>query len=187
MDQTLIAMAMANGFTHAEVLPVQELIFDSSFRKYCEENKCGNFGTNYACPPYCGTPEQMKERVMSYAHALVMMSRFDVENALDPAQVIPTKKLHMERTSSLVREAAGLPSCKDSMLISGSPCMLCGECCMKRDLPCPHPEERYSCVSAYCLDVTALAKACGMEISWELNQISYFSMFLFGRGAGAGK
>ena len=181
MDQTLIAMAMDCAFTQAEVIPVQELVFDSSFRKYCEENKCGNFGTNYACPPYCGTPEQMKERVKVYAYALVMMSRFDVENALDPVQVIPTKNLHMERTFALARKAASLPAYKDSMLISGSPCMLCGECLMKKDIPCPHPEERYSCVSAYCLDVMALAKACGMEVSWELDQISYFSLFLFGR------
>ena len=187
MDRTLIAMAMECAFTQAEVIPVQELVFDSSFRKYCEENKCGNFGTNYACPPYCETPEQMKERVTAYAYALVMMSRFDVENALDPAQVIPTKNRHMERTFLLVGKAADLPACRNSMLISGSPCMLCGECRMKKNLPCPSPEKRYSCVSAYCLDVMALAKACSMEISWELNQISYFSIFLFGRGAGAGK
>ena len=41
----------------AEIIP-----FDRALRSYCEANSCGCYGRNYACPPQCGTPEEMIER-----------------------------------------------------------------------------------------------------------------------------
>ena len=54
-NSALEKYCMENGAFAAKVIPVKEIEFDSSFRKYCEDNVCGQYGKNYACPPYAGT------------------------------------------------------------------------------------------------------------------------------------
>ena len=50
------SLAREAGFTNTAVIPADQLVFDPSLRKYCEDNLCGNYGKNYSCPPECGTP-----------------------------------------------------------------------------------------------------------------------------------
>ncbi|SCH48332.1 Predicted metal-binding protein (DUF2284) [uncultured Blautia sp.] len=50
---------------------MEDLVFDYSFRGYCEENVCGNYGTNHSCPPDCGTVQEMEERARQYRQDLV--------------------------------------------------------------------------------------------------------------------
>ena len=73
-DQEMIALAESLGFAAAGVVGTEEIVFDPSFRPYCEENLCGKYGVNYACPPACGTPEEMKQRVLAHKKALVLQT-----------------------------------------------------------------------------------------------------------------
>ena len=57
-------LARSEGFDNAEFLGTNQLQFDPTLRRYCEENACGNYGNNYACPPSCGTPEQFLQYKM---------------------------------------------------------------------------------------------------------------------------
>ena len=50
------------GFT-AVWFPVSEIPTNPEYLKYCEVNRCGNYGANYACPPDCGTPDEMRARL----------------------------------------------------------------------------------------------------------------------------
>ena len=51
MDETrLMGMAREAGFG-AGIIDTAQICFDADFLKYCEENKCGNYGANYSCPP----------------------------------------------------------------------------------------------------------------------------------------
>ena len=52
--KAIIEKAAEFGFSAAEI-PVSEIPVNPEFLKYCEENRCGNYGANYACPPDCGT------------------------------------------------------------------------------------------------------------------------------------
>ena len=54
--EQLIEMAVEQGFSAAAVIGTESVPFDSAFRPLCEENLCGKYGVNYACPPDCGTP-----------------------------------------------------------------------------------------------------------------------------------
>ena len=58
-DEELIQVAIEEGFANAAVVQTDKLVFDPSFRPYCEENHCGQYGINFSCPPSCGSPEQM--------------------------------------------------------------------------------------------------------------------------------
>ena len=56
----VLALARKAGF-QAAVIDVSQIVFDAGFRKYCEENLCGQYNVNYSCPPQCGTPEEMRK------------------------------------------------------------------------------------------------------------------------------
>ena len=55
--EQIIQYAIDEGFAAAEIVDTHEIVFDPSFRPYCEENLCGQYGANYSCPPDCGSPE----------------------------------------------------------------------------------------------------------------------------------
>ena len=72
--EEMIAWAVEEGFSAAAVVDTEQIVFDPSFRPYCAENLCGQYGANYSCPPDCGSPEEMKQRVLRHKNALVLQS-----------------------------------------------------------------------------------------------------------------
>ena len=52
--QDYAALAKAAVFTSAALLPVQELVVVPEYRRFCEQNLCGNYGVLPACPPVSG-------------------------------------------------------------------------------------------------------------------------------------
>lgn len=48
------------GFSDAAVMDTDNLVFMPEYRVFCEENACGNYDKNPACPPESGTVEEMK-------------------------------------------------------------------------------------------------------------------------------
>ena len=57
----LIKAAKTLGFSNAAVMDTGKLVFKPEYRRFCEENQCGNYDLNPACPPESGTVEEMKQ------------------------------------------------------------------------------------------------------------------------------
>ena len=96
--------AKAFGFATMKFMETKDLEFEHEFRQFCEMNDCGNYGNNYACPPLCGTPEEMEQKVRKYEHALVFQSRTPVQNIFDDAETKIIKKMHTNKTLHAVEE-----------------------------------------------------------------------------------
>ena len=58
-------------------------------------------------------------------------------------------------------------------------CPLCDPCKRVTNEPCAHPEQKISCMSAYCIDVAKLAEKCGLEFAWVPEKLFLFGMFVF--------
>ena len=65
------------GFSDAAVMKTDKLVFVPEYRVFCEENACGNYDKNPACPPEIGTVEEMKERALDYENTLVLQTTQD--------------------------------------------------------------------------------------------------------------
>ena len=172
----LLALALELGFADAALIDTKELVFLPSFRPLCQENLCGKYGINYACPPACGTVEEMAARVRAWPQALVMQSMWDITDPLDPAQIKPAKAWHNRLTRQLI-DRAGQPG----LMIGVSGCDLCSPCAMTSGEPCRFPDLRFSCMSAYCLFVQDMAEKCGMEYDCGPGIVAFFSMYCFNR------
>ena len=66
----LIEEAKALGFSDAAVISTDQLVFVPEYRVFCEDNLCGNYDKNPACPPQSGTVEEMKEHALKYEKTL---------------------------------------------------------------------------------------------------------------------
>lgn len=178
-EEILIQLALQAGFHDAAVISTDELYFVPEYRMYCEQNLCGNYNRNYGCPPYSGTPEEMQEKACRYQRALVLKSQSEVEDIYDPAETGALKKEHTRRTLKMIGTLRDQGMEEQGLPIMAGPCNFCDVCKMPEGGQCPHEEYRFSCLSAYCIDVGHLARSCGMEISWNGDVVSFFSMYLF--------
>ena len=175
--QYLIDCAVAEGFAAAEVVSTDQIVFDPSFRPYCAENICGQYDANYTCPPYCGTPTQMRQRIQSHKKALVLQTIHEVADYSDTARIKQAKKAHNQMSLHLMKKLRqdGCPG----FLVGASGCSLCSPCRMKLGEPCAFPDQRYSCMSAYCIFVSRLAQQCGMEYDCGEGLLAFFGMYVY--------
>lgn len=176
MDQTaLIDLAVEEGFAAAAVIDTQQIPFDPMFRPFCAENLCGQYGVNHSCPPDCGTPEQMKARLLAKKQALVLQTIWQIEDLTDLAAIKEAKAGHNAAELRLVKRLRqqGI----NGVIVGASGCALCKPCRKAQGQPCVFPDLQYSCMSAYCIFVKKLADRCGMEYDCGQGLLSFFGLY----------
>jgi hypothetical protein len=45
-----------------------DVIFSEEVRDICKQNKCGMYGSSWACPPVVGSVEECKAQCLAYEH-----------------------------------------------------------------------------------------------------------------------
>lgn len=176
-NEKMIQYAIDEGFAAAVVADTGSIVFDPAFRPYCEENLCGQYGVNYSCPPACGTPEAMKQKVLSHKKALVLQTIWEISDYTDAPAIKQAKAAHNASQIRLVKRLRS-EGC-DGFIVGASGCALCSPCAMQKGEPCKFPEYQYSCMSAYCIFVNKLADACGMEYDCGKGLLAFFGMYVF--------
>lgn len=176
MDK-LISAAMDEGFAAAAVVDTDQIVFDPSFRPYCAENLCGQYGANYSCPPDCGTPEEMKNRILAHKKALVVQTAWELESFSDTETIRKAKKEHNAAQLRLAEKMKQLGH--PGLMVGASGCALCSPCALTKGQPCAFPDRRYSCMSAYCIFVKKLAEECNMDYTWDNGILGLFGLFAF--------
>lgn len=178
IQEQMTDYAVQEGFAAVAVIDTGEIVFDPMFRPFCEENLCGQYGANYSCPPDCGSPEAMKQRIVSHKSALVLQSIWEISDYSDMAAIKQAKAAHNAAAGRLAKRLRA-EGCQ-GFLVGASGCALCSPCRRKLNLPCRFPEEQYSCMSAYCIFVKKLADRCGMEYDCGEGLLAFFGMYVFG-------
>ena len=168
--------ALEAGFTNAVFLNTSELVFDAALREYCVMNTCGNYDRNYACPPDCGTSEEMEAKVKSFQRALVLQTIQPVDSIMDEEQTKEARKAHnmISREFLELMEDNGI----QGKFIMAGPCTVCGVCAKIEGKPCRFPKQIASCLSAYCIDAGKMAEYCGLPYWCGMEAVPFFSVFL---------
>ena len=175
-QQEILQFAIAEGFQAALISP-EEVPVDFKFRTYCEQNLCGRYGANYACPPDCGTPEMLHARLLAERQVLVLETVWVIQNYSDKTAMEQAKNAHNAAVLRLLQRmrAAGYVG----FCAGYNGCPLCPTCKRLENLPCAHPDERIDCLSSYCVDVAELAKRCKLSFAWNPNQLHLFGIVAF--------
>ena len=154
----LVKEAIFLGFSGAAVMDTKELVFVPEYRTFCEENLCGCYNVNPACPPESGTAEEMKQRALQYEKTLVLQTM--QEDMHDSAQYKKDKLLQNKMTEELA-EKMKAEGKTDILIMSAG------------------PYKHNSCMSAYCVDAQKMADAVGMQCWTNDGKFRYFSQILY--------
>ena len=130
-----------------------DLVFKPEYRVFCEENRCGNYDLNPACPPESGTVEEMKKHAMKYEKALVLQTMQEYSMDFKKAKVA-----HNKLTEALA-ERMKEDGKTDLLLMTAG------------------PYKHNSCMSAYCVDAQMMADAVGMTCWANDDKVRYFSLY----------
>lgn len=158
IKQALSRLAEEQGFARTAFLLVKDLVFVEEYRRYCEENVCGNYGKLPNCPPACGTFAEMKEKACQYEHVFVMQTIQELDFS-DVKAIKAAKARHNHMTEAVV-DAIGEKGVKGLVMSAG-------------------PTRYSSCMSAYCVDACKMAEVCEMPYWIDDHTAAFFSQFLF--------
>lgn len=176
--QVLLDLAKAEGFLSAVIDP-KEIPVDPSFRKFCEQNLCGQYGINYACPPGCGTPDELHQKLLAEETVLVLEMIFEISGYEDKDTIAYARTTHNTAVISLMEELR--KHGYEGFCAGYNGCPLCTPCKCHSGEPCPFPEKKIICLSAYCVDVAELAKRCSLEFAWQDGKLFLFGMLALHR------
>lgn len=157
----------------------KELVFSNEFRKYCRENRCGYYGTNWMCPPGIGEIEDLKKRTSSFKHGIVFQTIKDVEDVKDEKAVIEIREKHNRSIRSLAALLRAKYKIEDILSMGAGPCIICNECTYKHGKECINKKEAISSPEAYGIDVGKLLESVGLSLVFEDKRISLVGLILF--------
>lgn len=175
--EQMIQYAIEENFAAAAVINTEDIVFDPAFRPYCEENLCGQYGVNYSCPPDCGSPEDMKAKILEHKQALVLQTIWEISDYTDKDAIKAAKKEHNMASQRLMKRLRS-ENC-DGFMVGASGCALCSPCAITKGKTCRFPQQMYSCMSAYCIFVRKLTEKCGMEYNCGEGLLAFFGMYVF--------
>ena len=112
-------------------------------------------------------------------HAAVFQTRTQVRDFIDDREMKKLKKRHTEMTWKLLEKLKQEGMDQNGFPIMCGPCGICPVCHKAEEAPCVCPEKMASCLSAYCIDAGKMAESCGMEIQWDGNIVSFFSLYIY--------
>lgn len=155
----LIKEALSMGFANAAIMDTKDLVFVPEYRQFCEDNLCGNYNLVPACPPACGTVEEMHEKAMKYEKALVLQTVLK-DPIMDPVlfkQAKHAQNILTEQLAKWMQENGK----EDVLIMSAGPYKNC------------------SCMSAYSVDAQKMADAVGMVCWADDSDVRFFTQILF--------
>jgi len=171
----LAETAKASGFTHFSQLDISTLEFMQEIRDMCNPEKCRNYDRSWSCPPACASLEEMRERVKSYTHGILVQTVGDLEDSLDWDNIVEIGVRHKENFSKMRKE---LSKKEPSLMgLGAGGCKLC-EKCTYPDEPCRHPDEMEISMEASGLFVSKVCTDNDLKYNYGPEQIAYTACFL---------
>ncbi|MGI6731437.1 MAG: DUF2284 domain-containing protein [Anaerovoracaceae bacterium] len=175
--QHVVDMAIFEGASHAGILPVSSIDFDSEFRAACEANRCGSFNKNWKCPPEVGDIHELIQIAKSYDFALVVQGIYPLKSKFDYAGMISAGS-NLQITTRKIAEGMEKKG-MDVLPLGVGPCTFCQRCSKLKDSPCVFPDKAMASIEAYGMDVMRLVKKCNMTYYNGENTTTVFGACLF--------
>lgn len=164
----LLDFAMSLGISDAKVFEVGLIPVENRFRTYCAEPLCPNYNTSVNCPPHSMTPDQFREHVKGFSHALAF--KFDMPlEAVRETEMREASLLLHETTATLEHHARSIGFERASGYSSGA-CKrtLCYEhadcAALQEGGECRHPDKARPSLSGAGVNWYELSKALGWEM-----------------------
>lgn len=156
---------------YADISP-DILVPEDRIRAFCLENKCGNYGNNYTCPPYTGSLKEIKYKLNQFRHGLLLQYSKDLDIKGNKEEIIQTKiDFHNKilKAEEFLREK-GISQVWGMI---GGNCGLCNVCKAKSNKPCLYPDKARVSLEAIAIDVVGLLDKLGLDSEFHTDKITW--------------
>ena len=154
------------------------LVPTERIRAFCKQNKCGDYGNNYMCPPNVGTLEEIGIKLRGFNNGLLLRYSKSLDVKGDKEGVRQTKvDFHnkiLQMEEFLGKEGTG----RIWGMIGGS-CGLCDICGVRVGEPCPYPDKARTSPEAIGIDVEWLLDRFGLDGGFYKDRVTWTGCILF--------
>lgn len=169
-------LALECGFTVAEPLDVSTLEFLPEVRSMCAAGRCQKYGTNWSCPPACGTLEEIAARAGRYQHGVLLQTVGEREDSYDFESMMEVERENRRHFDALLDQLRALNV--DALPMSAGTCTRC-EACTYPDAPCRFPDTLAPSMEACGLFVSKVCKDNGVPYYYGDDKIAYTCCVLY--------
>jgi predicted metal-binding protein len=174
----IIAAAKEKGFTNAAPLDISTIELTEQVRDMCAVNKCHAYGTNWSCPPACGTIDECSAVVKSYESGIIVQTTGELEDDFDFETMEETMKKHSQNFIGFIKYLRATYPELDILPLGAGACMSCGKCTYP-DAPCRFPELKSSPMEGYGMVISEVCKANNIDYYYGKGTLTYVGCYLF--------
>lgn len=172
--EQLMEVAKEYGFETVAPLDVSTLKAREEVRDMCAANTCHAYGSNWSCPPACGTVAECGEKMAKFTRGILVQTVGQLEDSWDYETMQETAENHGRR----FREIA-LRLWKDGVTVlplTAGACPICEKCAYPE--PCRFPGKAISSMEAYGLLVNQVCTDNGVPYNHGPNTMAYSGCLL---------
>ena len=168
-------MALQAGFSKAVPLDVKTMKVCAEVREMCASGRCQKYGTNWACPPACGTLEECDSRIHAYKRGILVQTIGDLEDEYDGESMMETQNRHKKQFAEFLW--AVRTAYPNTLALGAGCCTICSTCSYPTET-CRFPEKAFSSLESYGIMVMDLCKANELDYYYGPLHIAYTSCYL---------
>ena len=118
--------AVSLGFSKAVPMDMNTLRPRQDVRDMCTADKCGAYGKNWTCPPYCGTLDECTKKIQQYSRGILLQTVGITEKTIDTKAYRRTETRHLEQFHQLCEEFRKVYP--HALCLGSGGCRICGKC-----------------------------------------------------------
>ena len=169
----IIEAIKESGFDEYREISSSDLNFDESVFASCAENKCGNYGSNYSCPPLSGDLKENQARFLKYDHGIIINKIVDLgefyENYKNSGKEVKTALDHLRE----------LLDGKPVLIAGAGGYNICKVCASKTNEPCRFPEKRRYSMEGSGMDIVKMSLKFNMTYNAGNHKIGFFMIVMY--------
>ena len=167
--------AVSLGFSKAAPLDIGTLQPRQDVRDMCAADKCGAYGKNWTCPPYCGTLDECSDKLQQYSHGILLQTTGSTEKTIDTKAYRRIEAQHLEHFHQLCEELRKVYP--HALCLGSGGCRICSKCAFPEK--CRFPEKACSSMEGYGLFVTEVCRRNELSYHYGARTITYTACILF--------
>ena len=154
------------------------LVPEQRIRDLCFENKCGNYGNHYMCPPYVSSLEEIKARLKTFQRGVLLQytKSLDVRN---DDEGLKQSKIDFHNKILQLEEFLRDEGTERAWGMIGGSCELCEVCRAKLGEPWVYHHDVRASRTAIAIDVLAFLDKFGLDNKFHPDKITWTGCILF--------
>ena len=166
-------------FSQIDPVPTEGIVISAEVRGYCQQNSCGKYGRNWACPPAVAPLDHFRKTLADFDTMLILREVYPVKDSFDWNGMMAGAKQFRDKLLALKKEIESFDADFRFLILGAGACHLCEPCNYVYAKPCRHPQDAIVSLEAGGIDVMRLLKDNGLKYYHGKGTVAYVGGLLY--------